>query len=40
MTGSGCAGSGGLRKRSEAESSAYAGSFPLNSAYRLSSMKA
>ena len=29
-----------LRKRSEAESSAYEGSFPLNSAYRLSGMKA
>ena len=30
----------GLRKRSEAECSAYEGSFPLNSAYRLSGMKA
>ncbi len=30
----------GLRKRSEAESSAYEGSFPLNSADRLSGMKA
>jgi len=30
----------GLCKRSEAESSAYVGSFPLNSAYRLSGMKA
>ena len=32
--------SGRLRKRSEAESSAYESSFPLNSAYRLSGMKA
>ncbi len=32
--------SGWLRKRSEAESSAYEGSFPLNSAYRLSGMNA
>ena len=31
---------GRLRKRSEAESSAYKGSFPLNSAYRLSGKNA
>ena len=30
----------GLRKRSEVESSAYEGSFPLNSAYRLSAVNA
>ena len=29
----------GLRKRSEAECGAYEGSFPLNSAFRLSEMK-
>ena len=32
--------SGGLRKRSKAECCAYEGSFLLNSAYRLSGMKA